>query len=333
MDLLYVMILITFNICCIFGNILSAYIFSLDPFKANMFKYLMLNSMVDGVLLFTRMLGPFLDSPAFPVWSQSYFLQFYELYIVYYVSRSLDLLSSLISIRISIERLLMVKSDEITPKAREKISKLMTVFVIMPFILFMPGLFYKRIAPIVDDGRLGYNMSNQTFEKQRYYVYYVKDSGFAIFTNYFFHYIVYFMTLSMMAVLNLILICKIKKLGKVKYSFQTNHKLTKGQIRYEKAKSKHTRIFARSQAIKRRSVTMVLWITSIYSGGHFTFAAATSLYLFNKEKFVFTSGLILFCFQFLETLSHGSNILIYFLYNRTFAGHLKQIIRSAFRRK
>jgi hypothetical protein len=143
--LLFVIVLVMVNICCIAGNMLSAYVFSNKQFKIKIFKYFMINSIVDGVILFLRLFAPIIETSAFPELSGSYLVKLYELYVVYYVARALDMLSTILSLWISVERLLLIKSDVLTSATRQKISRAVVLIGLLPFILSMPSLFSKKI--------------------------------------------------------------------------------------------------------------------------------------------------------------------------------------------
>jgi hypothetical protein len=310
----YTVALSVVNVCCIAGNILSARIFCNDQFKTKIFRYLTWNSIVDAALLTVRILLPFVDSPALPVWSASYFVRAYKLYVITYAARSLDLLSSVLSIRISIERLVLLKSNEITPTpSRQDIKRAEYLVIALPFVLFMPALFFQKVSSRVAEGRsIGSNDTASVF-----YIEYLNRSLGAIFINHILHFFVYFITLGTMFVLNLMLICKIRQLGQ--YLRLSTNSRTKSS---SNAKTK-----INSQTMKRRSLSMVIWITSIYSIGHLTFTIATLVNIFSVGNYhCFTNGLVLFLVHLCEILSHGLGIFIYTQYNRTFASVLRRMV-------
>ena len=127
-------------------NIICVKIFySEKKFKNNIYRYLIAKSIISALVTSILSFAPF--TQCFSIcerWLNAYFIKFYKKYAAAYLVRSLDMISTLLSVSIVIDRYLCFIGIKFK---REKLifTYLLIAYTCFSFLLFMPNTLFSDI--------------------------------------------------------------------------------------------------------------------------------------------------------------------------------------------
>jgi hypothetical protein len=296
-----------------------------------------LNSIVDGTLVFLLVLAPFIESTAIPdSISRSRFIKSYELYVIYFVVRSLGLMSSFISLKISVDRLLVLIRPKVKKFTENKtgFKVTATAFFFASFSVFLPKWFYFDIVP---DKSVARPNTTDKYEVYKIIVLQSRHSSSYISLS---NLIAPTTALGLMTLVNIVLIltaiASIKRLTCLSAYNRNKFAIVKSvQFSNDRVGLPNVRFnisnrdrFRRPKGIHWSSLIMTIWITVIHQLHHFM-AILLNVHFLNKPESFYNPN-ILFLIYLSLIISHSSNVIVYCIYNRKFAWHFKRHFKKQF---
>ncbi len=305
----------------VLSNYLCAYIFSSKNFKTTIFKYLALNSIVDGTLLFSLILTPFVDSTLLSTWSKSYPLKLYQLYVIYYLGRSLELFSSIVSIKISVHRFLLIKLGYESSINKSNFKLMALLMLIVSLCVNIPTMYFYELKKMQTD-------QNQTHILSVYEVVYTytKENKSSI-NNFFYYFLICtpnLIAVVLMLCINCVLILMIIEKFRRKNGSLIEH-VNKTETEFNVRNQ--LIIHRRSKVVKRQTMLMVFLVIALNSLSQLSVLIMSLI----KADIIMHSKTRKIFIHLIFVVSHGLSILIFYKYNKQFAICLDSLF-SALRR-
>jgi hypothetical protein len=331
-DIVYLISIEIFTVLSLIANITCAWIFSNGRFKAAIFRYLTISSIVDCAFVLSMAPMPLIHSTAYPTLDETYWLNLYKVVVLFYFSRSFGLLSSLINIKISIDRLHLIKSKYIVnnrTKLNSRNIRILTfIFVLISFGINLPKMFFVRIIDANDNNFT--LLSNQTSDIVRKYdAVILHEPTCAMLSHFLAVYLTNIPTLFTFIVLNCVLILNVNK--KLHVNHQTPKLPTENENyctrkRTRKIKSKAIDRIIKNRSVQRNTTCLVFWSTVMNSMDQFVLILVNLFLIVNQQKSFYFNRPLTFAIHSSLLFSHSSNICLYYVYNTQFAICLKKII-------
>jgi hypothetical protein len=310
-DIVHIVVIETISVLAIIANILCAYIFSNGQFDGPIFKYLTTNSIVDCLLVLSWIVVPFINSSAVQLSNYSYYMNAYKLFVIFYVSRVLSLLSTLLNIKVAFDRIVLIRTKK-NPKGTNQKFKTNVSIVFM--ILFsccalLPKMFFMQIDKIVANNT---NMSNYSLHNMpiKYKITISNESKMGKFSHYLSNYLTTIPVCCTLTLMNTILIVSI-----CRKRYNSNSDLL------------DRRTVVRRKATRNTILCMVIWLSSINTAIQIITLVVGLFFILEKGRSLYSYREFLFFLSFINVSCHGGNIIIYYFYNRQFAICLKRIFK------
>jgi hypothetical protein len=333
-------------------NITTFYIFSHQEFKNNIYKYILANSLVDSIILFFSIILPYTLSNIVKQRINPFYLIIYQKYSGMYFQRVLCLISSMISIKIALDRCLFLTSYNYNQHPKQfKIT--ICFFIIISFAYFIPHILATEIQlEIMNDTiPVYYQMLNESVKERP-----LKIMMLVI------QYLPFILNIILMSTLNIMLVVKLKKQLLQKYnliqlsllgieqtltsrvttyvgptiSFSKSCKsdvdecflnlgkptkktnVKKGQHRL----SKYRKIYKDTKSLETRITVMVVLLSVIFVAHQISIGLATNLYtILPAQSFAFQA--IMLILHVFIVLLFSSNIFVYYTFDRAFSTRFK----------
>jgi hypothetical protein len=273
---------------------------------------------------------PLINSSSYTALDASYWLNVYRVYGLFYSSRSLGLLGSLLNIKISIDRLHLIKSkyivslDRLNTETNSKRFKILSlVFVLTAFGINTPKMFFVKIFETVNN-----STDHCLAACTQYKAVILQDSSLAIFSHILAIYLTHIPLVVVLIVLNSILISNVNK---KKECYQNGLVSTRDNELHELRRTGssqpeigHTVVSRRG--IQHKTTRLIIYATALHSIDQLVLIIVNLFLIINQEKSFYTNRLLTFFIHFSLLVSHSSNIIIYYAYNRQFSICLKNIM-------
>jgi hypothetical protein len=300
-------------------NYLSAYIFSSRHFKTVIFKYLALNSVVDGTLVLTTVFVPFLDPTSLSSGNKSYPIQFYRLYGILYLSHSLELFSTMISIKVAIHRFLLIRMGYESSINKSNFKLMSLIMFAVSFACQVPIVFSFHIVNTWN------NSTNATSYDARK-IDLVRENAYVRFGYYLISYTPNLITFSLMLFSNFALLLMIVDTYRKKREMFAKHLCHVGlEFRNQ------FRILRRSELTRRRTMAMVLLLTALNSTSQLIIIFGIFNDTMNVDAPDLPSKQELRVIHWLVVVSRLFTIAIFYTFNHNFAVCLRRFLLATVR--
>jgi hypothetical protein len=301
LDTFFIVILVVFGILSVLSNVVCAIIFSGNRFKTSIFRLLSLNSIVDGLLELLLVPIAFTNSTLLQSYvAKSYWLTLYKLIVQYYLARSLGLFSTLINLKISIDRLarILIRNTKSKLNNNESVKLSVVVMLFISYGIYFPKILFMRISNV--------NNTRLSNGSHVYLIVFQKSSAYSSFVNFLSNHATTTPVFIFMVLVNISLVfCLINKVNIVsRYSTETQ------------------------RCIQRNVVYMVIWITTISAINQLLLILA---FVIDFRSLGLSSNSNRFFLHFLHIICHSANIIIYYVYDENFSIRLKIIFVNKFR--
>lgn len=348
-EITHVFILPLIMLIAMFVNLICAYIFSKIKFKNNVYRLLKVNSIVDAAMLLTLAIVPYTQSIIVEAYINSYWLRWYQLYMSYYLTRVLSMISSLIHIKIGFDRCVFLLKSPSCLKAKQNSRKLriyttIIIFAIVSALFFLPHVLltdivqYKQISnsSVVLKHML---KMNDNVLKNKFYL----TIMFGI------QYMPYILNILILSIFNGILIYYLKKQFKSRYyllkitfknqnigdedniepcEIEVSNNLTSRYDRLKLYKEyTHKKRQVEIKKIEKKYTLMMVWLFSVFISMQIISAIAASSYIFIDSSTI--KYKIVNCFFILVSfLCYIANIFIYYLFDKKFNQGFRKLIHK-----
>ncbi len=343
MDRIYFFFIEVLTAMAVVSNIICACVFS--RLKAAIFKYLAINSAVDCILILSLVVMPFINSSFYPSIDGTYWMNVYKIAVVFYFTRSLAFLSSLINMKISIDRLSFIKSkysiNHRSTTSKLQVAKVIGLFASISFCINIPEMFFVDIAETMINGSL----CNCT----KYEFMFITQSRLAIFCHALGMYGVNLFNICAFVVLNIILVVNIRKKFDDGTSQASKHRSQQIDLVNLNASctmeptetnkratmactnkptiSKARQMEIRQRRMKRNTAHLVGWAVFLNLTEQFFIFMANFFLILSREKAEVLNRPLAYAFHCVLLLSHSLNIFIYYAYNKQFAQGLRNLLK------
>jgi hypothetical protein len=282
-----------------------ALIFSKRRFKDVMYRYFTMNSVVDCLLVISKMPIAFVNSTVLATWKTSYLTKLYMLAVVLYLDRVLGLLSSLIHLKIAIDCLLWARKKYARKENRSYKTTAITfsALVLISFCNFLPKLFTTQIVEL---GR------NDTFSNNFKYELVERESNLNVASNS--TVIPLFLAL---LIVNVILCCNIEKNKKTLTAVQLSQPMFMGHI------------IVRRKNMRSQTMHLVVWLTTLSAASLLVNVLETIIFVSTSDTIFMNQKSIVFVCHVYIIFCHTANGFIYYKYSERFAACLKRIFSNA----
>jgi hypothetical protein len=316
-DISYIVVIEMATILATISNFSSAKIFSNGEFKNEVFRYLAFNSVIDGMITILVILFPFIEfveSSVVPEsLAKSYFIKIYELYVVYYLMRILGLVSALISLKVSFDRLLLLIRSNRKMVKRTHFQYVILLFFFISIFVYSPKMFFMRVTKsIVVNGTRNTALTYQTYTIQ------IDQKSVQAKLSHSLGIVVPLGTTVFMNIVNLTLIissyCIIQVLK--------NRRRPLDNLAYETNVNKATFLTLSQQRI----LYMVIWITILNPfHQYFMFYSILHRMIYGKS-YIYRNRYVTSLIHFVFIFSHSANAIVYCIFDKKFASHFQDRI-------
>jgi hypothetical protein len=318
-DLVYVVIPCILTLLAVVANIICTYIFASRHFDGKIYRYIAMNSVVDCALVLIFVPLPFINSTLAPQWRpKSYYVCIYRLIVMYYLARVLGFLSSLVNLKISIDRLLFMKRNNLIYDSEQgkKFALIAVIMTFASFLVFTPRLFLMRVAAVTNNATL-VNYSDLA-NTNDYEVILSNHTEFNKIYN----------SLSMHLTTTPVFIAML--LTNISLGCYLNKKLDMKPNMCECEAFNARPIAVRREITHRKIIVLVIWIASINLIDMIVNIAVNVIFTFYGNGSIYDCKPALFAIHLAVIFCHGINIFVYYKCNKQFASCVKRLLRFQF---
>ena len=312
-EIFIISVLPVFHIIGIICNIICAKIFATSKFKNNVYRYLTANSIFDAIFLAFFTILPFTQCLSFcEPWLNKRFIKLSKKYIAIYLARVIDSISSLINVSIIVERLLLNNKISFRyPKFWYYCS--LGIFMVYSGILYSPNLNILNIdyENSTNKTQLSYKINKRN-----------KLSEVAI---YFQHIHTILMTLIAITSSSIVI-------WQLKHTLKTRNRINKySSMKFDK-KNKAVIIgfvpVLRKNSFKngKNASMLVILLAVLFILNQFSYIMVFISFM-KIDSSSASYNFIIIIHSLLSSVFHGSNIFIYYKYNKEFSMKLKQLLK------
>ena len=340
-EIIFITILPAFNIFGIICNLICARIFKSNKFYNNIYRYLTTNSIVDAIYLIFFALAPFTQCLALcESWLNPDFLKFYKKYVVIYICRVLDTISSLINVSMVIDRLLCIN------RIRFKNQKTIFVSVIVLFtvyssLLYLPNLLiidisFKAIGNMTLESVTGLANITKLYKIE-------KKNLFSNLVQYGQYGQYFTVAVSMLIVIisNILLIYQLntnfKRKNITKFSTTTrlrkrcsssNEDVPSNELKkknYKEATIGYIQVRHKSNSVHEKNTTILVILLSLFFILNQISTQLIQFAFFRLELSVVLYNFIAIFHTVVSLTFHGANVFLYYKYNKEFSFKIRSI--------